>query len=42
MEKNDSFHSAIVPANHIVTIECFKKERSTRRKPVILLCVIYT
>ena len=49
MEKSNSFHSVIVPANHIDTIECFinegKKKQETRnkatRKQVILLCVIY-
>ena len=43
MEKKYSFHSVIIPANHVVTIECFIiNEGCTTRKPVILLCVIYT
>ena len=41
MGKSYSFHSVIVPA-HIVTIKCFINKGCTTRKPVILLCVIYT
>ena len=40
IEKCYSFHSVIVPANHIVTIECFINECCTTRKLVILLCAI--
>ena len=41
MEKSYSFHSVIVPANHVVTIERFINEGCTKRKLVILLCVLY-
>ena len=40
MEKTYFFHSVIVPANNIVTVECFINEGYTTRRPVILLCVI--
>ena len=42
MEKSHSFHSVIVPAEHVVTIECFINGGCTTRKSVIVLCVIYT
>ena len=42
MENSYSFQSVIVPANHVVTIECFINEGCTTRKPMILFCVIYT
>ena len=42
MEKSYSFRSIIVPANHDVTVKCFVNKGCTTRKPVILLCVVYT
>ena len=42
MENSDSFHSVIVPVNHVVTIECFMNEGCITRKRVIYLRVIYS
>ena len=42
MEKTYSFHSVIIPANHVVTIECFINEGCTTEKAVIFLCVLYS
>ena len=41
MEKTYSFHSDIVPANHVVTIECFRNEGYTTGVSMIL-CVLYS
>ena len=41
LEKSYSYHSVIVPANHVVTTECFINEGCATWKPVLLLCLIY-